>query len=435
MFTIIPILIAEEQEPQTDAATEIKGEDNATTEEASSDTEESTKENTETTKEDNDEKEKFVATDGIFSINLFADIWLKPVEFVENGVLNSDTGENAAVVASGFSIYNPIFGMSYEAQNFSFNTNISIGRTIDLLDLNFSFYTKKKEVEFIFGQMKIPLTFENALSRSDRDYPMLSMISSQLQDYSLLRQTYLRSPFTAVKSYGRDLGVGLKGSLYGFSYFLYVGNGFGANIGIGGSEDKQTIFTNDFGHFIYAGRFEYNFAEIFKEKLPDFTEITIGAHGLYNFHDNFLLGSDERSIFSTKRASWSCDFQFSYKYLRTSFIYGMGWILEDQDRDGHGDYFYKGWDFRIIGVPIPDVLEMGIAIDGLITDKNNTGNLFNYLNITANLQANFAKYFTIDIAYKHKILDAINNADLKNDIFLISLKMNFGAAFDLGKKL
>jgi hypothetical protein len=132
-----------------------------------------------------------------------------------------------------------------------------------------------------------------------------------------------------------------------------VGNGLGANLFIGGREHQEFVYTNGFGDLFYGVRVEVN----------PLHWIALGGHYSLNRHENAWRGP-KKEVFDLHRRSASVDILLHLPHsMRIRGLYAGGFIDDDFNRDGKTDYEYSGYEAKVMGWIIRDILEAGLRFD------------------------------------------------------------------------
>lgn len=350
-------------------------------------------------------------------------------EQVENGKRQDVTNDRAVQEASGFSINRARISLEGESPRINGRVELRLeGGSVGLLDAYAFFNVFQKMIQIGLGQMKIPSTYEVGISDSALDFATRSYFSSVTANWALSRSTSSVSPFYYVQTYQRDMGLALKGEIYGFSYFFMAGNGLGANLFVGGDENKQYAYSNGFGAYFYGARASFDLINPLGKKLIGswpLTSFCIGGHYSRNRHPNFLF-NDTKTVLDIKRESWSADVRIIlFGRIRMTGMYGRGIIRDDFDNDNEPDYRYRGLEIKGIVEIIKNTLEAGFRYD-TYTNKNSIfGAEETIKNYTAGITFTYQPHIKFQINYKWKRLDSTLNPDTDDDILTIAGQYRF----------
>jgi hypothetical protein len=148
---------------------------------------------------------------------------------VESGVRQVGTNDRAAHEVSGFALHRVRAGAGVRPGRVTVPLMIRLEESPPaILDAYVRAPVRAPYLEFRAGQMKTPATNEVAQTTEWLDFLDRSRFSDQVVDFSLSRSPAMGSPrFCGVKSYSRDMGVGLRGRAGIADYFLMIGNRLG----------------------------------------------------------------------------------------------------------------------------------------------------------------------------------------------------------------
>ena len=369
---------------------------------------------------------------GYFDIPLkfsgYAQLWFVHEE-AENGKQQSYTGDEAADETSGFSFNKIRLQADFGKDKLKGRMSVRFdgGDTASLLDLYGSYALFDSRLSFYAGQMKIPSAYEVEVSPSEQDFIITSKFSSEVTNWSLCKSPSSVSPFTNVQTYQRDTGIGVKGDIAGFSYFLMASNGLGANLFTGGPEKKEYVYTNKFGEYFYGARLSYDFAPLFKAAGLGFMplQLIIGGHYNYNRHDNILY-NDTKTVLDLKRDSYSGDVRLNlFKRIRLTGMYGAGHVDDDFDNDGDTDYEYSGWEAKCVAVIIPGRLETGVRYDEFESEKTIYGAPETDKVLTLGVTSVFIRQLRFQVNYRIKKRESPLSNDLDDNALLLQMQYAF----------
>lgn len=358
------------------------------------------------------------------NVGAYCQLWYI-YESVENEKLQSISGDNAADKASGFNINRARLYLSGNYGNLRGKLSLRVERgTPGLMDAFAEYSFFNGILQITAGQMKIPSTREVEVSSASLDFATRTVFSSNVTNWSLSKSISSVSPFTSIKTYLRDTGIALKGDVSGFHYFLMVGNGLGANLFIGGEENRQFVYTNSFGAYFYGLRLSYNPVQMFK--VPDLSVLSVrfGGHFNYNRHPDILY-NDRSTVLDIDRYSWSCDMDISvFDRILLGFMYGGGAIRDDFDNNDETDYKYSGFEAKIIAVMIKDHLEAGFRFDSYTYENAVFGGRETTYTYTIGITCSILQYIRIQANYKIKTLNSTINNDLNDNIFILQMQFH-----------
>ena len=364
------------------------------------------------------------------SLSGYLQLWATLVEQNENGKTNPLTGEEAADESSGFSFRRArlVTDIGLTSAPLRGRIELRLEGSPGLLDAWVSWKPFGEYLDLRVGQMKVPSTYEVETSSAELDFATRSQFSEQVVDWSLCRGPSMSSPFPGAKCYFRDQGIAARGEAYGLRYHLMVGNGLGANFGIGGPEYKQFIFANNVGAYFYGARLSFDPLVALQDTLGlDFPirSARIGGHVNWNRHPGMIL-NDEKTVTDLFRRSWSVDVQVNVlDRVRLTGMTGGGVVDDDIDNDGREDYLYRGWEAKVVAVIFPDTLEVGYRWDVYWDERLGSGDDDRLDTHTLGATYQFAPHVRVQLNYKFKILDSATRPDLQDDILLLALQFAF----------
>lgn len=357
----------------------------------------------------------------------YTQLWLR-YEGFENGLRQGQTKQKAAQEASGFSFKQARLAVDYERPDWGLRLEVRFVPQVNLTDAYFYYAIMKQILVVQAGQMKIPGTYEQGVGDRELDFPTRSLFSEQSVDYNLSRHPSLSSPMQGNRGQGRDIGLKLRGRFSIWDYEYYVGNGLGANMGVGAEEDNQYFYANRFGDFLYATRQSLDFARLLPQAartiLP---KLAIGGHYSTNTHMGAVLVSDKRSIVNVSREVRSCDLQIGLtRYLTLSGLYGTVHVDDDFDFDNKRDYLAYGWEAKAVGMILPQTLYLAFRVEGYNDSYESNGAWDRRLALSANLSYRvFDNHLRFDLYYRHKRLYSQKVHDIFDDLWLLALQAGF----------
>jgi hypothetical protein len=289
------------------------------------------------------------------------------------------------------------------------------GSPVALLDAYAVLPLRGELAELWAGQMKVPSTHEVDTPSEALDFGTPGGFSSVAADYALARSPSLASRLTGVRTYDRDLGVGVKGSAAPLSYFVMVGNGLGANRFVGGPGARQEVYANSFGAHFYGARLS----------LRPLPAIEIGGHASWNDHPNAVL-DDKRTVLDIRRASASVDLRVA-PVERIAFVamYGAGRVEDDIDYDGRADYRYRGWEAKLTAWVAPRRLRAGVRYDAFGEESYENGAEDILHAATAGLSWFPGEGLRLQAEVRRNILESDANPDLDDDLVLVTGQVEF----------
>jgi hypothetical protein len=356
------------------------------------------------------------AAQPIYALHGYAQLWWTVYEGAENGLLQPVTHDRAADHASGFLLRRVRLSGDFRAGPVRGRVALRLeGSPAALLDAYAVLPLRGEAVGLWAGQMKIPSTYEVETPSEALDFATLGHFSEVAADYALSRSPALASRLTGVRSYDRDLGVGLKGALAPLRYFVMVGNGLGANQFIGGPSTRQAIYANAFGAYFYGTRVACRVTPA----------IELGGHASWNDHPNAVL-DDKRTVLDIRRASWSGDLHVApSRRVELAGMIGGGRVDDDIDSDGRTDYRTRGWEVKALVWILPERLRAGLRYDGFAEEGYESGAEDILHSGTAGLSWFPRAGLRLQVEYRRNILDSDANPDLDDDLFLIAGQTEF----------
>jgi len=349
-----------------------------------------------------------------------ASFWWTAYEQVQNGLIQQGSGDRADDYASGFTFINGriAFILGSPDGDLQLLTRIRLEERTDIVDF-YGGWTPSTLFRLYIGQMKFPSTGEVLTPYDELDFATRSTFGRRLGDYSMTRTPYISSVMAAA-SYGRDLGVAVKGSYqprgtWRVGWFLMAGNGTGANKYIGGYEADEFLFTNSFGDMYLGGRIE----------ISPVTWLTAGAHAGRNSHSDVSLG-DRGPVMDIKRKAWTADLSAGRPgEPRLYAFYGSG------DMDDYFDaqrylYDYSGWGVQGVWPLRAWGLELALRFDRFTWESNGDGNETVQDNWTGGINWAPAEYLRLQMNYTDKNTTNEFESDIDDNILLL----NFQFAFD-----
>jgi hypothetical protein len=349
-------------------------------------------------------------------------VWWTLHEQVANGLRQPQSGDKAVEEASGFNLYRARLGGWFRRGELAGRVTIRFeGSPPGLLDAHLAWPIRGERLRIVAGQMKIPATYEVALSEQDLDFVTRSRFSTLVADFSLVRSPALSSPrFNGARTYLRDLGLAARGAWLGVDYFLMVGNGLGANRFVGGREEKEEIFANRVGAYFYGVRLSAPLLDRERSDAPPL-DLIVGGHVCWNRHPDILL-DDERTVLDLRRRSWSLDGRARLgERLRLTAMVGAGVVDDDFDHDGRTDYAYRGFELKSTASLLADRLRAGARYDLFVDESYENGAEERQHAYTFGLEWVAISDVRLLLNYKRKTLDSETAPDLADDVLTLAL--------------
>jgi hypothetical protein len=347
-------------------------------------------------------------------------------EQVENGTRQAYSGDEAVQTANGFTITRARVGITAESGKIGGRVLIRLeGGALGLLEAYGYYRAVGEALEIYAGQMKIPSTYEVAVSDEALDFVTRSRFSMETPNWSLSRSTSEISPFRGVQTYFRDLGAAVKGAVAGFEYFLFVGNGLGANYSIGKSEPAGILHTNSFGAFFYGARGSCDAVKALRLENFPLRYFILGGYINRNIHQNVLY-QDDRSVFDFDRFSWAVDLQsMVLNRVRVAALYGSGKVDDDLYNTGEVEYRYRGGEFRVLFTVIPDTLEAGVRYESYTEHESTIGDEETMNQVTLGVTYTLKPHLRFQLNYLHRWLVSGLNRDTADDLVVGSAQLMF----------
>jgi hypothetical protein len=349
----------------------------------------------------------------------YVQMWATLYEELENGMPRQlGTGDEARQSASGFSIRRARLSVRSNlwSDRIAAQVGLKLEQNIALLDC-YALIRFGDRLNLFLGQMKIPSTYEVGTASDELDFISRTTISRNITDWSLSRYPpgFKSVIVTKTKSNLRDLGIALRGNLWKDTvrYFVMMGNGLGANWYIGGKENEQFADTNGFGELFYAARLD----------VRPLNWAAVGGHCSVNHHDNMRVQGEKGAVIDLRRKSMSADMALALPYrIRASGMFAGGVIDDDVFyEDGKQDYVYSGYEMKVLGSIIEDLLEGGVRFDNYTFEINESGDRIKENRWTFGVTYRFEDVFKGQLNYVWKKTEERGEPDLKDNI----LFMNF----------
>lgn len=346
-------------------------------------------------------------------------------EQAENGKIQDVTGDPGAQAASGFSLNRARLQTTLDLGAWKAVLQFRLeGGSVGLLDAFASLQPFGPAFQLAIGQMKVPSAWEVMVGDEALDFATRSRFAAEVANWSLSKSPSTVSPFTFVQTNSRDLGVGLRGYLRGFRYFLMVGNGLGVNNYIGAEENRQFVYANDFGAYLYGARLSYDLLYELRQRVrPTAFYREAGGHANCNHHPN-LIYNDAKTVLDLERWSWSVDARLGlFERLRLTGMYGCGQVEDDFDADGQPDYTYSGWEAAGVVRVIPRFLEAGVRWDSYTWSRAVTGGWSTAGTLTTGLTWTPNPRVRVQLNYKRKLLYSELDPEIDNDLAVLAMQL------------
>jgi hypothetical protein len=296
-------------------------------------------------------------------IDGYVQLWGTLYEQLENGLRQAGSGDAAQQEVSGFSLRRVRLAVqdTLGSSRTYYRIEALLEKSVRLTDC----YLVRRltgSLEVRAGQMKVPSTYEALQSSRRTDFVERTQISALISDWSLSRTPYISS-FMGNRAYLRDLGVGLQADRGPVRCLAMVGNGLGANLFVGGTQNREYVLTNGLAQWLYALRLD----------VGPVRGLRLGAHGLLNQHDGMLF-NDDKTVIDLRRRSWSVDAAANLgRRAQVTGLYAAGAVDDDYYRDGKRNYAYHGSEAKLMGWLLPQRLQAGIRFDRYVHEFSQSG--------------------------------------------------------------
>ena len=349
------------------------------------------------------------------AIRGYVQAWWTVRQAVENGLRQAGTGDRAAQTVSGFSLRRARLSVqdTLGSDRLRFEVEVLLEKSGRLTDC----YVAGRladGLEVRAGQMKIPSTYEAMAPAGGRDFIQPATVSRLIPDWSLSRTPYI-STFMGNRGYLRDVGLGLEARTGRLRSFAMVGNGLGANLFVGGGQNKEFVKTNSPGDWLYGLRLD---AQVL-------SWLEVGGHGLVNRHGDMLF-NDERTVIDLDRRSWSADARVRLpRDVRVSGLYAGGVVDDDYYRDGKSNYEYAGYELKALGWLRPGRLEAGMRFDRYEYAFNESGSRVTHSDWTAGVNCHWHGDNKVQVNYTWRDTDERYLPDLDDNALLVNVQFAF----------
>jgi len=353
----------------------------------------------------------------------YVQTWWTLYEQYENGMPRHPyTGDKAQQSTSGFSVRRARLSLrSNLSRHIAYKLSLKLEQEVELSDCYVGIRFGD-HLNLHLGQMKIPSTYEVGTASDELDFISRTTISKQITDWSLARYPpgFASVIVLKTKSNLRDLGIALKGDLWKgvVRYFAMMGNGLGANWYIGGKEHTQFADANAFGDMFYGLRLD---VRLLKRTM-------VGGHYSVNRHDNMRVQGEKGAVVDLRRKSMSADILLQLPYRIRARGMVAGGIIDDDVfyGDGKKDYVYSGYEMKVLGSIIEDVLETGVRFDHYIYEINESGDRIRQKHWTFGITYRFKDLFKWQLNYIWKRTEERGEPDLKDNILFMNVQFAKG---------
>jgi hypothetical protein len=354
------------------------------------------------------------------SVGGYAQVWYL-YEQAPNGKQQDYTGDPGAQEASGFNLYRARLSATGAWENAGVILQVRLeGGSVGLLDAYGYWRLLGPALEVDIGQLKLPLSWEVLVPDDRLDFVVRSRFASEVANWSLSKSSFSTSPFYYAQTQSRDLGVALKGSWRGLTYFATISNGLGVGNYVGADESRQFLYANPIGAYFYGARVTYDlFTELRDTLIPFPASFVVGGHYCSNKHPNCIY-NDAKTVLDLDRSSWSADACLQlFDIVRLRGMYGEGVVNDDYDLDGQSDYSYRGWEVSAMVVVVKDLLEAGARYDCYTWCRAVTSGwaVANAITAGVNLTIDPHLRFQLDYRYKFQTGDLTQAKDA-NEVIL-----------------
>jgi hypothetical protein len=200
-----------------------------------------------------------------------------------------------------------------------------------------------------------------------------------------------------------------------------IGNGLGANLFVGGDQNRQFVYTNSFGEYFYGVRLSLDLFDLIGLSNR-YLALKAGGHYNRNFHENILY-NDRSSVYDIKRKSYSCDLALSlFNRIRITLMYGYGIVLDDFDNNDKYDFRYRGHEMKIMAVVVKNFLETGFRFDRYDAENSIFGGKDIEIRYTVAITFIIDSFLKIQANYMEKRTEGELNKELDDDIFILMLQ-------------
>ena len=353
----------------------------------------------------------------------YVQTWWTIYEQLENGRLQSKTRDEAQQGAHGFSVRRARVSLCSPSRDerIGYKVELKLEGDPALSDCYVSLRIRD-DLRVYLGQMKIPSTYEVGTSSTGLDFISRTLLSRSIANWALSSypSDFGTVTFTGSSSGLRDLGIAIEGGVKGdlLRYFAMAGNGLGANLYIGGKEERQFIRTNGVGELFYGLRVD----------LRPVPWMTLGGHGTTNIHEDMIVRDVAKgSVIDLHRTSWSADAGVACPgRIGVRGMYAGGAMDEDVlYRDGKKDYTYWGYEGKALWEVLEDELEIGLRFDTYRYEFNESGDCTEQDHWTFGVTYRPNASLKAQVNYVRKETRARDEPDLEDDILFADLQMAF----------
>ena len=193
-----------------------------------------------------------------------------------------------------------------------------------------------------------------------------------------------------------------------------VGNGLGANLFVGGKQNREYVLTNGLGQWLYALRLD---------GCPGYG-LRVGGHALLNRHDDMLF-NDDKTVIDLDRRSWSADATGTLGHrAEVTGLYAGGVVDDGYYRDGRRNYSYHGYEAKLMAWLVPSCLEAGLRFDRYVHQFNESGASVSEDSWTVGLTWQWDARGRLQLNQTWRRTDEPYQPDLADDAVLVSLQFD-----------
>jgi hypothetical protein len=349
------------------------------------------------------------------AIHGYAQIWWTLYEELENGLRQAGSGDRAQQEVSGFSLRRArvSFQDTLGSGQARFRIEVLLEKSARLTDC-FLAVRLADGLELLFGQMKIPSTYEVMEPNDQTDFIERASVSALSADWALSRTPFI-STFMGNRAYLRDVGAGAAGRLGKVRCLAMVGNGLGANLFVGGKQNMEFIHTNGLWNWFYGLRVD----------AAPLDWLAVGGHGSLNRHDDMMF-NDARTVIDLHRRSWSADALVRLPHrTRVRGLYAGGVADDDYYRDARSNFEYAGYEVKAFHWLPPERLEVGLRFDRYEYEFSESGDRVVQDSWTAGANYYCGEEIKVQANYVWRQTDQQYEPDLDDDALLVSAQLAF----------
>lgn len=349
------------------------------------------------------------------AIHGYAQLWWTAYEELQNGLRQAGSNDLAQQEVSGFSLRRARVSLqdTLAGGQARFKIEVLFEKSARLTDC-FLAAQLADGMELLFGQMKIPSTYEVMAPTSRTDFIERASVSALSADWALSRTPFI-STFMGNRAYLRDVGAAVVGRLGQVRYRAMVGNGLGANLFVGGQQNKEFIHTNGLWNWFYGLRLD--------AALRDW--LAVGGHANLNRHDDMMF-NDTRTVIDLHRRSWSADALVKLpRRTRLRGLYAGGVVDDDYYPDGKRNFEYAGYEVKALHWLQPEQLEIGLRFDRYEYEFSESGDRVVQDSWTAGANYYWGQEIKVQANYIWRQTDQQYEPDLDDDALLVNVQFAF----------